>query len=184
MFAVLIYCGNRMVRRQLGQLNTPGEQEGADPDEEGVGSLADKSSKRSIDLAASAGDEYLDLHSHDSNSRFHVSQRRRCSRSIGRIDEHSNTNGARQKLTQEFQPLCRQLDRENIDPGQVATRPGEAGDKAELHRVVADAKDDRDGRGRSFGHLGGIVAGWRGDDRHATTHEVSHERWKAVKLAL
>ena len=81
-------------------------------------------------------------------------------------------------------PLRSQLVREKIDSRQVAAGPGEAGDKAELHRVVADAEDDRGGRGRSFGHLGSIVAGWRGDDRHATTHEVRHERRKAIELAL
>jgi hypothetical protein len=37
---------------------------------------------------------------------------------------------------------------------------------------------------RSFGHLGSIVAGWRGDNGHATMHEVSHESRKAIELAL
>jgi hypothetical protein len=80
--------------------------------------------------------------------------------------------------------LRSQLIREKIDPRQVSARPGEAGDKTELDRVFADAKDDRDGRGRSFGHLGRIVAGWRGDNGHATTHEVGHECRKAIELAL
>src|SRR5262249_27067794 len=73
---------------------------------------------------------------------------------------------------------------EKIDPRQISARPGEASDKAELHRVVADAEDDRDRRGRSFGHLSSIVAGGRGDDGHATAHEVSHERRQAIEFAL
>ncbi len=171
MFAVLIYCGNRMARRQLGQLNTPGEQEGADPDEEGVGSIAHKSGKRGIDLAASAGVENLDLHPHDSNSRFHVFQHRRRSRSSGRIDEHGNTNGARQKLTQEFQALCSQLDRENIDSGQVATRPGKAGDQTKLDRVLGDDKDDRDGLRLLPCCLGSHETAARGDHGNPPPHQ-------------
>ena len=77
-----------------------------------------------------------------------------------------------------------QLSREKIDPRQISARPGEARDQTELDRVFADAEDDRDRRGRSFGHLGSMVARWRGDNGHATTHEVSHERRKAIELAL
>ena len=58
----------------------------------------------------------------------------------GRIDEHGNTNDSGHQLTQELQPLCRQLDREKIDAGHVAARPGEAGDKTKLDRVVADVR--------------------------------------------
>src|SRR6516225_7058139 len=49
---------------------------------------------------------------------------------------------------------------------------------------VADTKDDRDRRGRSFGHLSSVIARGRGDNSHATTHEVSHERRKAIELAF
>jgi hypothetical protein len=71
-----------------------------------------------------------------------------------------------------------------IDACRVAAGPGEAGDKTKLDRVFADAEDDRDRRGRSFGCKRGKVAGWRGDNGHATTHEVSHEFRKAIELAL
>ena len=56
--------------------------------------------------------------------------------------------------------------------------------KTQLDRVFADAEDDGDSRGRSFAHLGSKVAGWRGDNGHAPTHEFSHERRKAIELAL
>src|SRR5262245_5917210 len=71
-----------------------------------------------------------------------------------------------------------------IDPRQISARPGEAGDKTELDRVFADTKDDRDRRGRSFGHLSSVITRGRGDNGHATTHEVSHERLKAIELAF
>jgi hypothetical protein len=82
------------------------------------------------------------------------------------------------------QPLRLQLGREKIDPRQVPARPREAGDQTKLDRVFADAEDDRNRSGRSFGCTRSKVAGWRGDDGHTTTHEVSHERRKAIELAL
>jgi hypothetical protein len=85
---------------------------------------------------------------------------------------------------QKCQPLRVVLTREKIDPRQISTRPGEAVDKTELDRVFADTKDDRDHRGRSFGHLSSVIARGRGNNGHATTHEVSHERRKAIELAL
>ena len=85
---------------------------------------------------------------------------------------------------QKRQPLCLQLVREKIDPRQVAARPGKAGDETELDRVFADAEDDRGRRGRSFGCKRRQVAGGRGDNGHATAHELSHERRKAIELAL
>jgi hypothetical protein len=103
---------------------------------------------------------------------------------VGRIDQHGNPNRLGHQLVQKCQPLRTQLIREKIDARQVSARPGKTGDKTQLDRVIADAEDDRDGRGRSFGHLGRIVAGWRGDNGHATTHEVSRERWKAIELAF
>jgi hypothetical protein len=72
------------------------------------------------------------LQPQDASNRFHVSQYRLGSRSIGPIDEHGNTNGPGHQLTQEFQPLCHQLNYENIDPRQIATRLGEAGNKTKL----------------------------------------------------
>ena len=57
---------------------------------------------------------------------------------IGRIDEHGNASGSGHQLAQQFQPLRRQLAGKKIDTRQVAARPGEAGDKTEPDRVVAD----------------------------------------------
>src|SRR5262249_17737198 len=73
---------------------------------------------------------------------------------------------------------------EIVDAGGVAARPGKAGDKTKLDRVFSDAEDNRDRRGRSFGCLGSKVAGRRGDNGDAPAHEVSHERWQTIELAL
>src|SRR6476659_10030425 len=44
--------------------------------------------------------------------------------------------------TVKFQPFCRQLGREKIDPGQVAARPGETGNETKLDRVFPGNEDD------------------------------------------
>jgi hypothetical protein len=85
---------------------------------------------------------------------------------------------------QKCQPLGGDLPGEKIDPRQVSPRPGEASGETELDGVFADAEDDRDRRGRSFGGKRSSVAGGRGDNGDTTTHEVSHERRKAIELAL
>src|SRR6516164_2139237 len=61
-------------------------------------------------------------------------------------------------------------------PGRarLATRPS----------LTGSSPNDRDGRGRSFGYLGRIVARWRGDNGHAPAHEVGRERRKAIELAF
>jgi hypothetical protein len=152
-------------------------------DEQGVGAIAHKGGEGRLDLAPGAGVEDLNLQSHCTGGFRYVSYALgTCD--IGRIDQHSNPNRLGHQLVQKCQPLRSHLSREKIDAGQVSARPGEACDKTELDRVFADAKDDRDGRGRSFGYLGSKVAGWGGDDGHAPTYKLSHERRKAIELAL
>src|SRR5262245_18814608 len=56
-----IYRGNRVARRQLGQLDTSADQKGTGADEEDVGPLAHKVSEGRVDLAAGAHAEDLDL---------------------------------------------------------------------------------------------------------------------------
>src|SRR6516225_1659438 len=128
MFAVLIDCRNRMTCRQLGQLDTPVEQEGAYTSEESVRTPVYKSNERFIDLADGAGVENLSLHSHCWSGSLQACQRRLGTRT-GRIDKHPNTNSLRQKLTQKFQSLCHDFGREDIDSRQVAVRLCEAGDE-------------------------------------------------------
>ena len=106
-----------------------------------------------------------------------------ASRSIGRIDQHGNTNSLGHQITQEPQPLCHHLRVEKIDAGRVATWPGETGDKTKLDRVFADTENDRDRRRRSFGRQRGRVAG-RGDHGHLSANQIGHQRRQAIVLAL
>ena len=98
-----------MARREVNQLDTPAGDEGVRANEQGVGPLAHESCEGRFDLPAGAGLENLDLQSHGASSRFHVSQRGLCIRSIGRIDKHGNAGGSGHKLAQESEPLCGQL---------------------------------------------------------------------------
>jgi hypothetical protein len=64
---------------------------------------------------------------------------------------------------------CRSFD---IDQG----RPRPSCDQTKLNRVFADAKDDRDRRGRSFGRKRSNSAAGRGDNSHLAADEIGHER--------
>src|SRR5262249_14464150 len=88
--------------------------------------LPPKTCEGRIDFAAGTGVEDLDLQPHRAGGRLHIFQRGLRICGIGRIDENSHMSRSGHKLTQEFQPLCRQLPAEEIDTCQVTTRPGEA----------------------------------------------------------
>ncbi len=165
-------------------MDAPARKEHVASDVQGFGAVAHERGEGRLDLAPGAGLEDLNLQSHCTGGVRYVSKRALGSRDIGRIDQHGDANGLGHQLVQKCQPLRLQLSREKIDSRQVAARPGEAGDKTKLHRVFADAEDDRGRRGRSFGCKRSKVAGWRGDNGHAPAHEVSHERRKAIELAL
>src|SRR5262245_28698094 len=64
----------------------------------------------------------------------------------------------------------------------VAAWPGKAGDQTMRDRVSANAKGDRDRRGRSFGRPRRRIAN-RSDNGDATADEVGHERGQAIVLA-
>ena len=113
-----------------------------------------------------------------------VSQRSLGDRGVGRIDEHGNTSGPGHQLAQEFQPLCRQLDREKIDPRQVAARPGEAGNKTKLDRVVADDEDDGDRRGCRLGRERRRGASGRGDHRNPSANQFGRQLRQSIVLTL
>src|SRR6516165_5968756 len=175
--------GNPVVRRKRNKLDASTGEEHVASDVQGIGAVVHESSEGSLDLAPGAGVEDLNLQCHCTGGFRYLSYALGTS-DIGRIDQHGNPNGLRHQLVQKCQPLRTQLSCEKIDAGQVSARPGEAGDETELDGVFADAEDDRDRRGRSFGGKRSSVAGWRGDNGDTTTHEVSHERRKAIELAL
>ena len=90
-------------------MDTPAGEEGVGADEESVGPLAHKVAKAASISRLVLALRDLDLQPHGAGSRFHVSQRGLGIAGIGRIDEHGHASGSGHQLTQEFQPLCRQL---------------------------------------------------------------------------
>src|SRR5215475_8682260 len=73
-----------------------------------------------------------------------------------------------------------------MDAGDVATRSGEARHKTSFDGVYADAEDDRNRNPRCGGFGGGRDEGivGRGDDRHATTDEITHKHRQPIELAV
>src|SRR5207247_10259441 len=71
-----------------------------------------------------------------------------------------------------------------MDSGRVVAWPGKAGDQTKPDRIFADAEDDRDRCGGSFGRLGTNAEGGYRDHGHAAADEVSHDRGQAVVMAV
>src|SRR5262245_30114681 len=79
--------------------------------------------------------------------------------------------------------LCPKLRRNEGDTGDVAARPVETGDEAELNRVAAGYEDDRDRRSRRLGYncRGDVM---RSDHRHLTAYQIGCEVGQSVVLVL
>jgi hypothetical protein len=76
---------------------------------------------------------------------------------------------------QEPDPLWHKLVRHEADAGDVAARPIEAGNKTKLDRVSANAKNDRNRRGRCFGRKWHCRAARRGDDGHPAADQIGRQ---------
>src|SRR5262245_62065971 len=79
--------------------------------------------------------------------------------------------------------LCPKLRRNEGDTGDVAARPVETGDEAELNRVAAGYEDDRDRRSRRLGYncRGDVM---RSDHRHLTAYQIGCEVGQSLDLVL
>jgi hypothetical protein len=126
-----------VARRERGNLHPSADEEGVVTDKESPGLVAQERYEGRIDLAAGAGADDLDLKPNGAGSRYHILQGGPGSE-IGGIKEHGNSSGCGYQVAQEFQPLCCQFTSEEIDSGQVAAWPSEAGNKAKLDRVLSD----------------------------------------------
>ena len=117
------------------------------------------------------------------SGRFRVSQCRPGIRLISSIAKHGHTSGPWNKLVQEFQPLCHQLAIEEIDTGQIATWPGDAGDKIKPDRVVGDYEDGGDRRGCCLGreYSGGTRCRDHGD---LSANQIGRQLRQSIGLIL
>ena len=177
--------GDPMMRRQVDQLDAPAVEEGVAGDEEGVGPLARKRCEGSIDLAAGAGVEDVDLQPHGASGRFHVSQR-----GFGIVAASAGLTSTATPVApgtssrSSLQPLCRQLAIEKIDAGQVAARPGEARDKTKLDRVFADDENDGDRRGCRLGRQRRLIPPSATITATSPAHQFGRQRRQPIGLTL
>jgi hypothetical protein len=65
--------------------------------------------------------------------------------------EHTDDTSRRHEFAQQFKPLGDERFGELNEPCCISTRPIEACDQTEPNRVTSSRKDNRYGRGRSFG---------------------------------
>ena len=122
--AIRIGRGNPIARRERSKLNTPADEERVGANEKCVGPVAHEGSEGRLDLAAGAGVEDLNLQS-DGACRFrYLSQRGLGDGSIGRINQHGDTNRLGHQLVQQTQPLDLDLGGKKLMP--VALPPGRA----------------------------------------------------------
>jgi hypothetical protein len=94
---------------------------------------------------------------------------------IGRIDEDRYTGSPGYQISQQPKLLCGQLSIEKIHARDVAARPVEARDKADLYRVRTRGEDDRDCRRRSLCRKCRGCVPRCSDDRHAVAKEIGHQ---------
>ena len=105
-------------------------------------------------------------------------------RRIGRIDEDCDAAHCGHQLAQQLQPLGHKLAEEKVDPSQVASRPGEAGDKAELDGVFGDSEHDRDRGGRRLGGDGRGGAAARDNDCDLSAHQIGRHGRQPIELVV
>ena len=141
-----------MARRQRDNWTRRLVKNGSAPTTERVGAARARGVRTLHRSRRCAGIEDLDLQPDARAAASHVFRRGFGTSDWFGIDQHGRRELARAPAR------CSSSSRfavnsptERIDPGHVAARPGEAGDEAEPHRVVADDEDDRDRRGCRLG---------------------------------
>ena len=110
-----------------------------------------KARKGRINIAAGGGFEDFDLLPDGQGRSLNVRDKGLSEGIVG-IDQHANAHGFWLQLMQQPKSLCPKLNSDKRDAGDIAARPIETGDEAELNRVAAACEDDRDRRSRRLGY--------------------------------
>src|SRR5262245_61684522 len=102
---------------------------------------------------------------------------------IGRIHEQTYDRGVGYRFAHHLQSDCPRGRAEKAHAGHIAIWSAEASDEPELDRIAADAKDNRDRRGRCLDHhRRNVVA--RVDHGHWLADEIGGQRHQAVILVF
>src|SRR5947209_6885976 len=102
---------------------------------------------------------------------------------IGRIHEQTHDSGVGYRFAQHLQSDCPRGRPEEAHAGHIAIWSAEASDEPELDRIAADAKDNRDRRGRRLDHHRRTVVA-RVDHGHWLAEENGGQRHQAVILVF
>jgi hypothetical protein len=134
-----------MVGRQRNELYATVVEERGGSYQERINRLLRKTRKGNINVTAGGGFEDFDLLPNGRGRSPNVRDKGLllCGGVVG-IDQHADAHGSRLQLMQQPKLLCPKLRRNEGDTGDVAARPVETGDEAELNRVAA-AYEDRSG---------------------------------------
>src|SRR5262249_41743196 len=137
--------------RQRNELYATVVEERGGSYQERVNRLLRKSRKGRINVTAGGGFEDFDLLPNGRGRSLNVRDNG-CGGGMVGIDQHANAYGSRLQFMQQPKWFCPKLRRNEGDTGDVAARPVETGDEAELNRVAAGGEDDRDRCSRRLGY--------------------------------
>src|SRR5258708_214111 len=157
------------------------EEERVGGDEQCAGSALGKGRKRCVDLALAAGVEDAEFQSKRvccvANGRHPNLGTRK-----GRIHQHRDRARFRNEFVQQLYALGLQRRREKAHARHVAAWSVEAGNEAELDRVVAHLENNRNRRGRRLGRECGSGA-LRSNYCYLTADEIGRKCQQPVILA-
>src|SRR5262249_20924159 len=146
---ISVHGRNRIACRECRDLLYPAVEEKIITDEQRSGWCLHQAREGGVDFAVSARFQYLNPHPHDRSRRPHVSRCQLRYRIVW-ILKKADRRSAGHQLVQQCESLGPEFADERVDARQVAARPIETGNKAELDGVSADAEHDWDAAGRSL----------------------------------
>jgi hypothetical protein len=88
------------------------------------------------------------------------------------------------EFAQKSKPLSVKLPIQERGAGDIAARTVEAGNETQLNRVITDAKDDRNCRGRSFGRDRSRRAAGCRNHRHLASDQISGKFRQSIVFTL
>ena len=101
---------------------------------------------------------------------------------MSRIAEHRDTPDTRDSLRQQLQQFPDELGALSRQPRDVPTRPGEARDKPELHRISCIYEDDRNRGGRMLCGEGSGRPPSCHENVNVEANKLGRERRQAISL--
>src|SRR5262249_3954844 len=150
-FARGIDRGHPMVGRQRNELYAMVVEQRRGSYHERINRLLRKARKGRINVTAGGGFDDFDLLPNGRGCCPNVRGKGLSGGIVG-IDQDANAPGSRLQLMQQPKLFCPKRRGNEEDTGDVAARPVEAVDEAELNRIASAYEDDRDRRSRRLGY--------------------------------